>query len=117
MSPKKKRTFNESAERWFRLFVIFMAKDMTLKNPWALFLAPTAGGILTWMLVPAAFHYAFYDVPIISDSLQRTFYPAATTHLVAAYILCIYLTYVLLKPLCRGLVVCHPDYFNEGNLR
>lgn len=94
-----------------------MAKDMTLKNPWVLFLAPTAAGIITWMLVPAAFHYAFFDVPVISGVLQRTFPPAETTHLISAYILCTYLTYVLLKPFCRGLVVCHTDYFNEGNIR
>lgn len=117
MSPKKKRTFFESLERWFRLFVIFMAKDMTLKNAWVLFLAPTAGGILTWTIVPRAFHYAFYEMPIFSTVFQKTFPPAEVTHLVGAYIVCAYLTYVLLKPFCRGLVVCHPDYFNEGNLR
>jgi|GEM_PF-2476298 hypothetical protein len=117
MALKKKRTLFEAAERWFRLFVVFMAKDMTLKSPWVLFLAPTAGGILTWMMVPAAFKYAFYNVPVISDVLQKTFYPANLTHLIAAYVMCAYLTYVLLKPFCRGLVVTHPDYFNEGNIR
>lgn len=117
MALKKKRSFFESVERWFRLFVIFMAKDMTLKNPWVLFLAPTAGGILTWMLVPSAFRYAFYSVPVVSDVLQKTFPPAHTTSLVAGNVMCVYLSYVLLKPLCRGLVVTHPNYFNEGSFR
>ena len=117
MALKKKRSFFESAERAFRLFVIFMAKDMTLKNPWALFLAPTAGGLVTWTLIPNAFHYAFYDVPVVSNMLQTTFPPADITHRVAAYVLCSYLTYVLLKPFCRGLVVTHPNYFNEGSFR
>lgn len=117
MALKKKRTFFESVERWFRLIVIFMAKDMTLKNPWALFLAPTFFGIITWIVIPNAFHYAFFNMPIISVVLQKTFPPANVTHLVAAYLICVYLTYVLLKPFCRGLVVTHPTYFNEGNLR
>lgn len=117
MPPKKKRSFFEAAERWFRLFVIFMAKDMTLKNPWILFLGPTAGGILTWIIIPNAFYYAFFKVPVISVVLQKSLPPAHITHLVLAYIVCTYLTYVLLKPFCRGLVVTHPTYFNEGNLR
>ncbi len=117
MSPKKKRTFLEKLEYHFRLVVIFMAKDMTLKNPWVLFLGPTAAGILTWILIPQAFDYAFYSMPIISPMLQRTFPPAHIVSPLVAYLICTYLTYVLLKPFCRGLVVCHPNYFNEGNIR
>ena len=117
MALKKKRTFFESLERWFRLWVVFMAKDMTLKNPWALFIGSTLAGIFTWTAIPASFHYAFFKTPVISVALQRTFPPAHITSAVTAYIICIYLTYVLLKPFCRGLVVCHPTYFNEGNLR
>lgn len=117
MSPKKKLTLFESLERSFRLMVIYMAKDMTLKQTWVLFLAPTAAGILTWTLIPKAFHYAFFNMPVISPMLQRAFPPPETTSTTVAYILSAYLTYVLLKPFCRGLVVCHPNYFNEGNIR
>ena len=117
MSPKKKLTFSESCDRYFRMFVIHMGKDMTLRNRVALFYGSTVGGILTWMLIPKAFHYAFYSVPIIAPMLQGAFPPAETTHKIAAYVVCAFLTYVLLKPFCRGLVVSHPNYFNEGNVR
>jgi hypothetical protein len=117
MSAKKKHSFFGRLETDFRLFIIYMAKDMTLKNTWVLFLAPTAGGILTWTIIPEAFHYAFFNVPVISLALQKTFPPAETNSMMAAYVVCAYLTYVLLKPFCRGLVVCHPEYFNEGSIR
>jgi hypothetical protein len=117
MSHKKKLSLFESLERYFRLIIIYMGKDMTLKNRWVLFLAPTAAGILTWLLIPMAFHYAFFEVPVISPVLQKAFAPADKVSEISAYVVCAYLTYVLLKPFCRGLVVCHPDYFNEGNLR
>ncbi len=117
MSAKKKRTFLESLDRSWRLFVIFMAKDMTLRNAWALFLGPTAAGILTWTLIPKAFYYAFFKMPVFSTALQRTFAPAEIVCPTVAYTICAYLTYVLLKPFCRGLVVCHPNYFNEGSIR
>lgn len=117
MSPKKKQSISDKLDRTWRLWVIYMAKDMTLKNPWALFLGSTMAGILTWTLIPSSIDYAFFKVPVISEVLQNSLNNPRIVSEITSLIFCMYLTYVLLKPFCRGLVVCHPNYFNEGSLR